>query len=153
MSIARYNHTATLLANGMVLVAGGEDDSNILDSAALYDPQTGSWSNTGSLVTARTSHTATLLTNGKVLVIGGGVIANNEFIILGSVELYDPETGSWANTGSMITARAFHTTTLLNNGQVLATGGIGSSGNDLVILNSTESYDSATATWSAANTF
>ena len=64
-------HTATLLPNGKVLVAGGYDSVGSLASAELYDPASGTWTATGSLATARASHTATLLPNGKVLVAGG----------------------------------------------------------------------------------
>ena len=65
-------HTATLLPNGKVLVAGGYDSSGVyLSSAELYDPASGTWTATGSLNTARCCHTATLLPNGKVLVAGG----------------------------------------------------------------------------------
>ena len=70
LNTGRDVHTATLLPNGKVLVAGG-DDSSSLSSAELYDPASGSWSATGSLNTGRDSHTATLLPNGKVLVAGG----------------------------------------------------------------------------------
>jgi N-acetylneuraminic acid mutarotase len=68
---ARSLHTATLLPNGKMLVAGGDADGLPSNSAELYDPATGLWSSTGSLGTARSSHTATLLPNGKVLVAGG----------------------------------------------------------------------------------
>ena len=68
LATARELHTATLLPNGMVLVAGGEGGGS---SAELYDPASGSWTGTGSLVTARLFHTATLLPDGKVLVAGG----------------------------------------------------------------------------------
>jgi hypothetical protein len=72
LNTARYAHTATLLPNGMVLVAGGIDSSlNHLNSAELYDPVSGTWTVTGSLNTARDLHTATLLYNGMVLVTGG----------------------------------------------------------------------------------
>src|SRR5437764_9136216 len=81
LAIARSGHTATLLHNGKVLVAGGFDGNITLARAELYDPAKGTWSTTGSLKTARAYHTATLLANGKVLVAGGG---NN------SAELYDP---------------------------------------------------------------
>ena len=66
MSVGRFGHTATLLPNGKVLVAGG-----YIASAELYDPASGTWTNTGSMSTARAGHTATLLPNGKVLVAGG----------------------------------------------------------------------------------
>ena len=73
LNTARYDHTATLLPNGKVLVAGGYNAAAALSSAELYDPASGSWSATGSLNTARYAHTATLLPNGKVLVAGGYV--------------------------------------------------------------------------------
>src|SRR5262245_46205083 len=69
---ARASHTATLLQNGMVLVAGGFDITGISAIAELYDPATGLWTATGSLGIARRDHTATLLPNGQVLVAGGG---------------------------------------------------------------------------------
>ena len=71
LATARSAHTATLLPNGKVLVAGGYNGSGSLASAELYDPASGTWTATGSLATARIAHTATLLPNGKVLVAGG----------------------------------------------------------------------------------
>ena len=81
-----------------------------------------------------------MLPNGKVLVAGG----RNSSGILASAELYDPATGTWSGTGSLATARAFHTATLLPNGKVLVAGGFNSSG----YLASAELYDPATGTWS-----
>ena len=105
----RGHHTATLLPNGNVLVAGGQGNGLIwLSSAELYDPATGMWTATGSLGAARGNHTATLLPNGKVLVAGG---FNGSY--LSSAELYDPGTGLWTPTGSLGTARGYHTATLL----------------------------------------
>ena len=103
LGTARDDHTATLLPNGKVLVAGGENGSGALASAELYDPATGTWSATGSLATARDYHTATLLPNGKVLVAGGFNGSGD----LASAELYDPATGTWSATGSLATARDF----------------------------------------------
>jgi hypothetical protein len=72
LNTARYWHTATLLPNGKVLVAGGYNTANIpLSSAELYDPVTGTWTATGSMITTRVNPSATLLPNGKVLVVGG----------------------------------------------------------------------------------
>ena len=142
LGTARYNHTATLLPNGKVLVAGGYGDTGILASAELYDPATGVWSSTGSLNDARVGHTATLLPSGKVLVAGGS--ATNS-AVLASAELYDPATGFWTRTGSLGTARESDTTTLLPNGQVLVAGGQDVIGDTFA---SAELYNPATGVWS-----
>ena len=84
LSIARRSSTATLLPNGKVLVAGGDDGTTVLSSAELYDPASGAWTPTGSLITPRSSHSATLLPNGKVLMEGGYDGSNT----LSSAELY-----------------------------------------------------------------
>jgi uncharacterized delta-60 repeat protein len=129
---ARGSHTATLLANGKVLLAGGYSAS-----AELYDPATGVFASTGSLGTARSSHTATLLPDGKVLVVGGEAGGN----YLDTAEIYDPSTGTFSATGSLGTARYLHTATLLPNGNVLITGGYLDGGS--TVLNSAELYDPA----------
>jgi N-acetylneuraminic acid mutarotase len=147
---ARYYHTATLLANGQVLVAGGYwvDGSYTpvpLASAELYNPATGTWAITGSMHTARVQHTATLLQNGQVLV-AAGYNDNNSFPFLASAELYNASTGTWTSTGSLHTARIYHTMTLLANGQVLVTGGY----NVTLTVNifaSAELYNPAKGSW------
>ena len=104
LNTARDYHTATLLQNGMVLVAGGFDsNSSASASAELYDPASGTWTATGSLNTARYVHTATLLQNGMVLVAGG---FDSNGSASASAELYDPASGTWTATGSLNTARA-----------------------------------------------
>jgi Kelch motif len=133
----RDSHTATLLPNSKVLVAGGYD-GNSLASAELYDPASGTWTATGSLATARYAHTATLLQNGKVLVAGGYGSGGST----PSAELYDPVTGTWTATGGLATARYVHTATLLQNGKVLVAGGSNSGG----YLVSAELYDPGTPT-------
>ncbi len=143
LTIARYQHTATLLQNGQVLVAGGLGVDGVfgpLASAELYDPLTGMWAATASLTTPREFHTATLLRNGEVLVAGGFGAPD-----LASAELYDPTTGLWAATGSLLTGRDEHTATLLRNGQVLVAGG--STG--AALLTSAELYDPTTGVWAA----
>ena len=120
MATARSSHTATALADGKVLVVGGQNGNTRLASAELYDPATASWSSAGSTAEARIQHTATLLANGKVLVTGG--ISQTNY--LASAELYDPATNSWSSAGSMSTIRqGGHQATLLSNGKVLVTGG------------------------------
>jgi Galactose oxidase, central domain/Kelch motif len=140
---ARAVHTATLLPNGKVLVAGGaiNGGNNSIASAELYDPASGTWTATGSLTTARTRHTATLLPNGKVLVAGG--FNDHSGGVRASAELYDPASGIWTATGTLASGRYFHTVTLLPNGKVLVAGGRGTGG----ILASAELYDPASGTW------
>jgi hypothetical protein len=114
----RYSHTATLLSNGKVLVAGGYGSSSTT-SAELYDPSSGTWTATGSLATARSLHTATPLPTGKVLVAGGYGSSSD----LATAELYDPASGNWTATGTLRAARQDHTATLLPNGKVLVAAG------------------------------
>jgi hypothetical protein len=122
MATARRFHTATLLANGKVLVAGGEDaGSTAFASAELYDPSRGTFSATGNMTVPRVGHTATLLNNGKVLITGGA--SDPSETAVASAELYDPSTGTFTATGKMTVARVTHTSTLLSDGRVLLAGG------------------------------
>jgi hypothetical protein len=94
-------------------------------SAELYDPKTGTFSPTGSMATARAFHTATLLADGRVLIAGGDPSGWNFNSLIASAEIYDPSTGTFSATGSLIVGRAWQTATLLADGRVLITGGGG----------------------------
>jgi hypothetical protein len=122
--------TATPLANGKVLVAGG--GSSV---AELYDPATGAFATTGSLAVARSGHSATLLADGRVLVAGGGT---------SSAELYDPARGSFAPTGAMTMSRTGHSAVRLQDGTVLVAGSNTSTTQDF----SADLYDPASGTFS-----
>jgi hypothetical protein len=138
---SRHNHTATLLPDGRVLVAGGCSEwkeglyqvSIHLPQAEVYDMASGTWTPTGDLKTARYSHSATLLPDGRVLLAGG-----HKAGALTRAELYDPATGEWSTTGGLNVPRDSHTATLLGEGQVLVAGGIDT---DDDALDSTELYD------------
>ena len=134
---ARAGHTATLLANGKVLVAGGSSG----DAAELFDPATGEFTASGSMETPRTNDTATLLKNGDVLVTGGDDASGNP---VATAELFDPTTGMFMPTGSMSVARAAHTATLLTSGEVLVTGGRSSGVANTTVIASAELFDPAT---------
>ena len=139
LATARYDHTATLLPNGKVLVAGGTDNSfHFVASVELYDPASETWMATGSINSSGSVATATLLPNGKVL-----VTEYNGNSVPASAELYDPASGTWTVTGSLANTRRQNTATLLPNGKVLVTGGFGATGT----LASAELYDPASGTW------
>jgi hypothetical protein len=132
MTSARDAHTATRLADGTVLLAGGIDGVSVSATAEIFDPATSSFRATGSMSAGRVFHTSVLLPNGKVLIAGG---FNGSY--LSSAELYDPSTGLFSETFPMNAARSGHTCALLSDGTVLITGGMNSSG----YLNSAEIFD------------
>jgi uncharacterized delta-60 repeat protein len=135
LNTPRYYHTSTLLANGKVLVTGGDGATNSPTTAELYDPAEGTWATTGTMQYSRTLHTATLLSNGKVLVVGDANVS----------ELFDPPTGTWSPTSPMLFGLTYHRATLLANGQVLITGG-----HDFYsqrVVSNAELYDPVTGTW------
>jgi len=147
MATARAVHTATRLADGKVLIAGGGyicgyGCVSYLASAELYNPLNRTFTATGSMAIARYYATATALADGKVLIAGGYGSAG----YLASAEVYDPATGTFAATGGMGVARYWHTATLLADGKVLIAGGYGTGGQ----LASAEVYDPATGAFTAA---
>jgi hypothetical protein len=163
--------TATRLADGRVLFVGGNNNTTTFASAQIYDPATGKFSPTGSLIAGRMGHTATLLADGRVLIAGGSTFNYAAMPIalamayqpgtggrntiqqktmtgpdmLASAELYDPNTGKFSATGSMATGRDSASATLLADGRVLIAGG-GNEGNAAVA--SAELYDPQTGTFS-----
>ncbi len=143
MHVARAAHTATLLKNGKVLIAGGmEREGAILDSTELYDPAKRTYSAAPHMTMQRVGHTATLLQDGKVLIVGG---YSNNPRPLASAEIYDPDTGTFTAVGSLSTGRGGFTATLLRDGKVLIAGGTASAA-----LNSAELYDPVTRAFSPA---
>jgi N-acetylneuraminic acid mutarotase len=119
----RFRHTATLLADGRVLVAGGTSRGGALASAELYDPNTQKWSLTGNMAAGRASYAAAVLSDGTVLVVGGCSCGSGDLIVVASAEVFGPDAGSWTATGGLHEGRFLHSATLLVDGRVLVTGG------------------------------
>jgi hypothetical protein len=147
MTTPRSAHTATLLPDGTVLIAGGQNSSGDLTSAELYDPSTGMFTATGRMTTARSLHTATLLPDGKVL-LAAGHTAYPPPTATATGELYDPSTGTFTPTGSMLAARWGARAVLLGNAKVLITGGF-PGGTGVNFLSEAELYDPTTGTFGA----
>jgi hypothetical protein len=122
LSQARAGHTATLLANGTVLIAGGKDIAGRpLASAEIYDPTTGVYTGVSAVLpTAVWGHTAILLNDGTVFIAGGNGDGGQP---VADVQLFDPSTATFSRAGYMSTARSLHTATLLGDGRVLLAGG------------------------------
>ena len=124
MTTARADHTATLLPNGKVLIAGGEGDGfQDLASAELYDPSTRTFAPTGSMIMPRYAHSATLLADGRVLIAGGRQDGTRDTSVF-TAEIYDPSTGAFTATGDLtsiggeVYAIPGGVTTLLPDGRV-----------------------------------
>jgi hypothetical protein len=118
MNRARAEHSATLLADGRVLIAGGHTDS-----AEIYDPERGTFRQVKPLSVPRFDHAAVRLLDGRVLIIGGAAFVKRRDVILDSVELFDPTTEMFSPAPPMTVTRQGHTASLLTGGDVLVVGG------------------------------
>ena len=140
LHVPRNGHSATLLPDGRVLVAGGDSLQGSAETtfggffpanntAELFDPAAGSWTTVSNLAAGRSGHTATLLPNGEVLVAGGYTFSPPKSgVITKSSERYEPSGAVWLGAGDLNAARSAHTATLLPNGKVLVVGGYGAGG-------------------------
>jgi len=154
LSVPRAYHTAQLLTDGRVMVAGGLDDQGkALASVEFYDVAKDTWSDGPSLRIARSRHTMTALPDGSVLVVGGEDVDGTTVAI---AELYQASNNGWVPMGSLAEARTDHQATRLSTGDVLVSGGLRSiyttnlktrSGYP---AHSLELWSAATRTWHAA---
>jgi large repetitive protein len=148
---ARYDHTATRLPDGRVLVVGGfggipdtlQASGAVLDSAEIYDPTSGTWSAVAAMSVARTEHTAMLLPSGRVLVVGG----TDGTTTFTSAEVYDPTSDTWSPVAPMAVARRSHAAVDLGNGKYLMVGGLNSSSSPVFGVGNGEVYDPVADVW------
>jgi N-acetylneuraminic acid mutarotase len=155
LSTSRYQHNATALDSGQILVVGGINcpssaPCTYLNSAELYNPNTGSFASTGAMATAR-SAPSVLLNSGKVLTAGGYTCdSSGNCSSLSSAEIYDPVAGTFSSAGTMTVARSGQTMTPLPNGTVLIAGGENcASASSCSVLSSAELYDPLAGTFTA----
>ena len=151
MSVARARHTATVLPDGVVLVAGGAttfhgETGSVTAKAELYDPKAGTWRAAAPMSHPRYVHGAALLPDGKVLVAGGWYATSNSDPSHETAEIYDPAANRWAATGAMKSARAEYGLVSLPDGRILVAGGIDPA---YKAQAGAELYDPATGLWQA----
>jgi hypothetical protein len=139
----RGNHTATLLPDGQILIAGGSNGPNVLATAERFNPATETFTRVGDMYHARDLHTASLLTNGRVLVAGGFSTSALSTGATNTSEIYYPETRRWLEAGTMVSSRSNHTAVVLPDGNVMLIGGFANG----VYLNTTEVYYSTSGKW------
>jgi hypothetical protein len=150
LNTARYNHQAILLYTGMVLIFGGVGSGSpsniVLNSAELYDPETGTFTATGNMITARNNPLVTMLPNGKILIQGGSSDTAGTTPIQ-SVEIYDPATGKFTAADDTLVARLWNRIVRLDNGKTIFVGGQTTS-NTSSVTNTAELYNHVTGTFS-----
>ena len=153
MNAGRYYNTATLLATGKVLVAGGGGACSAgtcqqFSSAELYDPATKTWTFTSPMNHVRLAHTATLMQDGRVLVAGGSNITEG---CLANAEIFDPTNQQWTETGAMSAPRCGHQAALItqgpNAGMVMVFSGSTICSSCEPVTTTAELYDPATGSW------
>jgi hypothetical protein len=145
-------HSATLLADGKVLVASPSGRSD------LFVPGPDTWSQSGSMLQGSYDHTAVRLQNGKVLVVGGYTRSAlpdsiGNYTVTGTLartELFDPATQLWTASGALSQARVGHTLTMLLSGNSIAIGGATNAANSAATVSDlVEQYSPASGTWTS----
>jgi hypothetical protein len=153
MSVARFAHSAARLLDGRILVTGGNAStaSPVATTAAeIYDPVTGSWSATGSLLHPRQTHASVLLADGRVLVVGGDAGSPGLYKGTTTCQVWSPVTGVFSAAASMTAPRGQHAAVRLLDGRVLTVGG--NSNATGFPITSAEVYDPAIDLWESAGT-
>src|SRR3989454_12344368 len=140
MNVARSNHISVVLQDGRVLVAGGTvRGGGVTNAAEIYDPIANTWTSlAGGMIEARSGATAALLQDQRVFIAGG----QNGSVVSSTVEIFDPNAGTFSYAGALASPRTQHAMALLADGRVLIIGG----SNGSVPLASTDIFDPVAGT-------
>jgi hypothetical protein len=147
LATGRSEHASAALADGRVLVTGGQTGGTVLASCEITLPSYTGFVTTSAMSTPRYGHTLTPLANGLVLAVGGRA-TNTGNTVLASAEVYNPSNGLWSPVASPSIGRTRHIAVLLPSGRVLVAGGYGENG----YLTSSEIYNPANNSWTSAAT-
>jgi len=152
LSTQRFRHSMTTAPNGRIIITGGLNTSgspavnNYLSSVEIYSPSGDNYYQGSNLPEGRRGHFTAVLPNGNVLVAGGATGDNTISTTTKEYNTGDQRSNTFTATGSLTTARAYHTATLLNSGKFLIAGGY-AGGSDYFA--GCELYDPSTGTWSS----
>jgi hypothetical protein len=135
LAVPRYGHTATVLADGRILIVGGLTPDPIcaappcpIEEVEVFDPIVGETRAVDDIPGGIQEHTATLIAGGRVLITGGidadGALRDDAY-------LFDPDVEALVPTRSLGRPRAEHTAAELCDGTVLLVGGVSEDGTPL----------------------
>ena len=153
MSTPRFEHSATLLDDGRVLVAGGQGPpisgaTAALASTEIYDPAVDSFRNSNDMSDARANHTAVKLPDRSVLVVGG--VGGTGDTSLATAEAFNPGDGRWTPVGALTNSRTGHSAVVFSDGRVLVAGGESKTRGSRRSLASAEIFSLETREWRSA---
>jgi N-acetylneuraminic acid mutarotase len=141
MNVHRVCFTATLLADGRVLVAGGYNPSGVLVDNETYDPAANTWTANAPMKNPHVSHAAVQLQDGRVLIVGGDC---SPALPCAAADVFNPLTGKWKKVGPLSAPRSGLAAIGLQNGKILISGGLSYSGTLWQDLETCEAFDPAT---------
>lgn len=157
MPVPLHSASTTVLADGRILMAGGNNNTAASSAVQIYNPATNTWaSGISPMIESRYYHAASLLGDGRVLVAGGNKVLTGNGSVgtpLKTAEIYNPATNAWTQIAPMSIERVVHTATALLDGRVLVIGGsgVGSTNSSANSVTATvEIFDPQTGLWTPA---